>query len=96
MAETQKAFTSDIIAGAIPGVVAIVALVLSLLNFGVPAVVLAVVGLVVGIAERVLGDRLGLGKIGVQIGFVMALAGCVFVVSYIALSYAAFLAVQSF
>lgn len=96
MAETQKTLTSDIIACAIPGVVAIVAVVISLLNGGIPAVVLAVVGLAVGIAEQVLGDKLGHGKKGAQVGFVIAVAGCVFVVSYVALSYAAFLAVQSF
>lgn len=96
MAETPKTLTSDIIAYVIPGMVAIVAVVMSLLNGGIPAVALAVIGLAVGIAERAFGDKLGLGKKGAQVGFVMALAGCVFVVSYVTLSYAAFLAVQSF
>lgn len=76
--------------------VAALSVVLSLLEYSVPAVVTAVIILIIAVLVLAFRNRFGTEKKYAEIGFVTALSGTVFVVAYVVLSYVAYLAVQSF
>jgi len=96
MAGTPKMSAMDLVACVVPTLAAFLGIVLCLTGASVPAVVLAVLGLVLGITALAGREKMNLKKSTTQTGFVIGLAGFVFTVSYTVLTYVAFLAAQSF